>query len=41
MALEDKVRSIRSDAGADRKRMLQLEGDLQQIMNEYDSKDFR
>lgn len=42
MALEDKVRSIRSDAGADRKkRMLQLEGDLQQIMNEYDSKRFQ
>ncbi|WP_332276997.1 AAA family ATPase [Bacillus pumilus] len=42
MALEDKVRSIRSDAGANRKkRMLQLEGDLQQIMNEYDSKRFQ
>ncbi|MGM0967172.1 MAG: AAA family ATPase [Bacillota bacterium] len=42
MALEDKVRSIRADAGANRKkRMLQLEGDLQQIMNEYDSKRFQ
>ncbi|PCK20300.1 hypothetical protein CEY02_14090 [Bacillus pumilus] len=42
MALEEKVRSIKADAGADRKkRMLQLEGDLQQIMNEYDSKRFQ
>ncbi|MBU8728344.1 AAA family ATPase [Bacillus pumilus] len=42
MALEDKVRSIRADAGADRKkRVLQLEIDLQQIMNEYDSKRFQ
>ncbi|PIK28397.1 ATP-binding protein [Bacillus pumilus] len=42
MALEEKARSIKADAGADRKkRMLQLEGDLQQIMNEYDSKRFQ
>ncbi|MFW0809129.1 AAA family ATPase [Bacillus pumilus] len=42
MALEEKARSIRADAGAERKkRMLQLEGDLQQIMNEHDSKRFQ
>ncbi|TYS31796.1 hypothetical protein [Bacillus pumilus] len=42
MALEEKARSIRADAGAERKkRMLQLEGDLQKIMNEYDSKRFQ
>ncbi|MCU0155734.1 hypothetical protein NJE56_07980 [Bacillus pumilus] len=40
--LEKEARSIRADAGADRKkRMLQLEGDLQKIMNEYDSKRFQ
>ncbi|MEK4844432.1 AAA family ATPase [Bacillus altitudinis] len=40
--LEKEASSIRADAGADRKkRMLQLEGDLQQIMNEYDSKRFQ
>ncbi|MBU8728228.1 AAA family ATPase [Bacillus pumilus] len=42
MALEDNVRSIKADEGADRKkRVLQLEGDLQQIMNEYDSERFQ
>ncbi|KIL23763.1 hypothetical protein B4127_2696 [Bacillus pumilus] len=42
MALEEKVRSIKADAGADgKKRMLQLEGELQQIMNEYDSERFK
>ncbi|MGE6671024.1 AAA family ATPase [Bacillus altitudinis] len=41
MALEEKVRSINADAGADRKkRMLQLEGELQQIKNEHDSQRF-
>lgn len=41
MALEEKVRSIKADAGADRKkRMLQLEGELQQIKNEHDSQRF-
>ncbi|EKF34335.1 AAA family ATPase [Bacillus xiamenensis] len=40
--MEKEARSIKADAGADRKkRMLQLEGDLQQIMNEYDSKRFQ
>ncbi|HFU4567789.1 TPA: hypothetical protein ACGPBO_005583 [Bacillus cereus] len=41
MALEEKVRSIKADEGADRKkRMLQLEGELQQIKNEHDSQRF-
>ncbi|CAL8900233.1 ATP-binding protein [Bacillus pumilus] len=41
MALEEKARSIKADAGADRKkRMLQLEGDLQQIKNGHDSQRF-
>ncbi|WP_342495726.1 hypothetical protein MHB69_14670 [Bacillus sp. FSL K6-0994] len=41
MALDEKVRSIKADEGADRKkRMLQLEGELQQIKNEHDSQRF-
>ncbi|MGD6976100.1 hypothetical protein ACQCU3_03825 [Bacillus altitudinis] len=36
--MEKESRSIRADAGADRKkRMLQLEGELQQIKNEHES----
>ncbi len=42
MALEEKARSIKADAGADlKKRMLQLEGELQQIKNEHDSENFQ
>lgn len=42
MALEEKARSIKADAGADRKkRMLQLEGDLQQIKNDYDEQRYK
>lgn len=40
--MEKEARSIKADAGADRKkRMLQLEGDLQKIMNQYDSERFQ
>ncbi|WP_242730351.1 AAA family ATPase [Bacillus altitudinis] len=39
--MEKEARSIKADAGADRKkRMLQLEGELQQIKNEHDSQRF-
>ncbi|WEZ69639.1 ATP-binding protein [Bacillus altitudinis] len=40
--LEKEAHSIRVDAGADRKkRMLQLEGDLQQIKNDHDTERFQ
>ncbi|VXB89524.1 ATP-binding protein [Bacillus altitudinis] len=40
--LEKEARCIRADAGADRKkRMLQLEGELQQIKNDHDSERFQ
>lgn len=40
--MEKEARSIKADAGADRnKRILQLEGDLQQIKNDHDTERFQ